>query len=60
MDRICAPSGVITRTRPSAGVIEDIEREDDRRGYEPEPEGVLRVVIPATLTADSSGWSTWR
>ncbi|MEV8347140.1 hypothetical protein [Streptomyces niveus] len=32
--------------RPRAGVIEDIEREDDRRGYEPEPEGIFRAIKP--------------
>ncbi|MES9512198.1 hypothetical protein ABWJ92_38525 [Streptomyces sp. NPDC000609] len=45
MDRTVTPTGVITAARPSAGLIEDLEREDDRRGPEPEPESALRTII---------------
>ncbi|MYV42993.1 hypothetical protein GT030_30040 [Streptomyces sp. SID1328] len=41
---------IMTRpgTRPQAGIIDDIEREDDRKGYEPEEATghPLREVIP--------------
>ncbi len=48
MDRIVTPAGVIIMVRPCAGLAEEIERqerqerEDDRRGFEPEA-----VTIPA-------------
>lgn len=45
MDRIVMPSGVFTMARPCAGLVEDMEREDNDLGPEAEPESVLRVVI---------------
>ncbi|MEU9497013.1 hypothetical protein AB0D73_35290 [Streptomyces sp. NPDC048215] len=44
MDRIVTPAGVIIMVRPCAGLAEEIERqerEDNRRGFEPEA-----VTIP--------------
>ncbi|MFC0602262.1 hypothetical protein [Streptomyces palmae] len=32
-------------TRPTNGVIDDIEREDDQRGYETEPEAALGDLL---------------
>ncbi|MEV5205673.1 hypothetical protein [Streptomyces sp. NPDC053720] len=49
MDRIATPTGVITMARPSAGLAEEIERQesdDNRMGFEPEPESALRIIIP--------------
>ncbi|MBK3557243.1 MULTISPECIES: hypothetical protein [Streptomyces] len=44
--------------RPTAGIIDDIEREDDSKGYEPEdfvrPDVVLWVVPNAA--AVPAGW----
>ncbi|WP_331719978.1 hypothetical protein [Streptomyces sp. NBC_00147] len=44
--------------RPTAGIIDDIEREDDSKGYEPEdfvrPDVVLWFVPNAA--AVSAGW----
>ncbi|MFC9734300.1 hypothetical protein ACFWGM_37535 [Streptomyces roseolus] len=44
-----------TRTRPSAGLIDDMEREDNRRGYEAEPEALAsfhRLVKDLRLDGD--------
>jgi hypothetical protein len=56
VDRIPTPSGVLTKVRPCAGLIEDMEREDNARGPEPEPESVLRVIISRPVI----GGTTWR
>ncbi|MFJ9901217.1 hypothetical protein ACIQPR_48760 [Streptomyces sp. NPDC091280] len=56
MDRIATPPGVLTKDRVFAGLIEDLEREDDARGPEPEPESVLRVIISRPVI----GGTTWR
>lgn len=45
MDRIATPSSVMTMAPPYAGLIEDMEGEDNARGPEPEPENVVRVII---------------
>ncbi|GAA1924059.1 hypothetical protein [Streptantibioticus ferralitis] len=40
--------------QPSAGIIDDIEREDDSKGYEPEDitgVDVSLVLLPATVPA---------
>lgn len=37
----------MTAVRPHAGLIEDLEREDDQRGYEDEPEAFVRSVRAA-------------
>lgn len=44
--------------RPRAGIIDDIEREDDAKGYEPEDTArvdVALVLFPATALA-LAGW----
>ncbi|MFD9293341.1 hypothetical protein ACFWBF_37360 [Streptomyces sp. NPDC060028] len=49
MDRIVTPEGVIIMVRPCAGLAEEIERqerEDNRRGFEPEASW-LSATIPA-------------
>lgn len=56
MDRIVTPPGVLM-ARPCAGLndlIEDLEREDNARG--PEPENGLRVIIRRPVI----GGTTWR
>ncbi|MFE2601706.1 hypothetical protein ACFXCZ_35430 [Streptomyces sp. NPDC059396] len=58
MDRIGTPTGVITKDRPAAGLIDEMERDDDARGPMPdesESEGALRVVIPSAV-----GGTSWR
>lgn len=50
----------MTRTvaQPQAGIIDDIEREDDSRGYEPEDVArvdVALVLVPITAPAQA-GW----
>ncbi|MFJ4577630.1 hypothetical protein ACIP4W_41095 [Streptomyces sp. NPDC088846] len=59
MDRIATPAGVITVDRPSAGLFEDMERDDNERGPEPEPESALRTVI-ISIRPDQPGHSTSR
>jgi hypothetical protein len=50
----------MTRTapQPRAGIIDDIEREDDSKGYE--PEDIARVdvalVLVATTALTLAGW----
>ncbi len=51
----------MTRTapQPRAGIIDDIEREDDAKGYEPEDAArfdVALVLVP-NLAAVQSGWA---
>ncbi|MFC4506121.1 MULTISPECIES: hypothetical protein [Streptomyces] len=44
--------------RPTAGIVDDIEREDDAKGYEPEDAAridVALVLLPAT-TPVLAGW----
>ncbi|MET9734524.1 hypothetical protein ABZZ79_28960 [Streptomyces sp. NPDC006458] len=46
-----------TAARPQAGIIDDIEREDDSRGYEPEDVArvdVALVLVPITAPAQAS------
>ena len=47
-----------TAAQPQAGIIDDIEREDDSRGYE--PEDVARVDVALVLvpiaTPAQAGW----
>ncbi|MEU3956378.1 hypothetical protein AB0F45_29310 [Streptomyces achromogenes] len=50
----------MTRTapQPRAGIIDDIEREDDSKGYEPEEAariGVVLVLVPVTAPV-LAGW----
>lgn len=46
MDRIATPTSVFTAAPPRAGLIEDMERDDNRRGPEPEDSALrLRTVI---------------
>ncbi|MGW7367979.1 hypothetical protein ACWGI8_32300 [Streptomyces sp. NPDC054841] len=51
----------MTRTvpQPRAGIIDDIEREDDSKGYEPEDAAhdvdVALVLLPTTAPA-LAGW----
>jgi hypothetical protein len=49
----------MTRTapQPRAGIIDDIEREDDAKGYEPEDAArvdVALVLVP--IAAPAAGW----
>ncbi|MFD7135165.1 hypothetical protein [Streptomyces sp. NPDC059894] len=47
-----------TTAQPRAGVIDDIEREDDSKGYEPEDAArvdVALVLLP-NLTLAQAGW----
>lgn len=41
----------LSMTRPCAGIIDDIEREDDRRDYEPEELATFHQLV-RHLTAD--------
>ncbi|MGW7412791.1 hypothetical protein [Streptomyces sp. NPDC054863] len=54
MDRI--GTTLETLTRPCAGLIEDMERDDDLRGPEPEPESVARTSV---RRSSKGGWTTW-
>jgi hypothetical protein len=48
-----------TAAKPRAGIIDDIEREDDSKGYEPEDAArvdVALVLVPS-LAAVQSGWA---
>ncbi|MFJ8546301.1 hypothetical protein ACIRFH_30745 [Streptomyces sp. NPDC093586] len=48
-----------TTAQPRAGIIDDIEREDDAKGYEPEDAvrvDVALVLVP-NLTTVQSGWA---
>ncbi|MFF2527262.1 hypothetical protein [Streptomyces liangshanensis] len=61
MDRIGTPTSVMTMVRPSAGLAEEIERqerEDDARGPEPENSD-RRVFIPRPRPRPESGGSAW-
>ncbi|MEU0276442.1 hypothetical protein [Streptomyces sp. NPDC006307] len=42
-----------TASRPIAGIIDDIEREDDSKGYEPEDVALVLVPVAAPVLA---GW----
>ncbi|MEU3064165.1 hypothetical protein [Streptomyces subrutilus] len=47
-----------TTAQPRAGVIDDIEREDDSKGYEPEDAArvdVVLVLVPSLAPA-LAGW----
>ncbi|MFF8035872.1 hypothetical protein [Streptomyces sp. NPDC016626] len=48
-----------TTAQPRAGIIDDIEREDDAKGYE--PEGAARVdvalVLVPNLTRVQTSWA---
>lgn len=47
-----------TAAQPQAGIIDDIEREDDAKGYEPEDAArvdVALVLVPNTASA-SADW----
>lgn len=50
----------MTRTapQPRAGIIDDIEREDDSKGYEPEDIARVNValVLVATAAPAPAGW----
>lgn len=50
----------MTRTapQPRAGIIDDIEREDDSKGYEPEEAARIDVALVLVPIAGSSlaGW----
>ncbi|MFE1184023.1 hypothetical protein [Streptomyces sp. NPDC058796] len=50
----------MTRTapQPRAGIIDDIEREDDSKGYEPEDIARVNValVLVATAAPALAGW----
>jgi hypothetical protein len=47
-----------TASRPIAGIIDDIEREDDSKGYEPEEAVRIDVTLWALLDAATAlvGW----
>jgi hypothetical protein len=47
-----------TAAQPQAGIIDDIEREDDSKGYEPEDAArvdVALVLLP-TVAPAQAGW----
>ncbi|GGU61068.1 hypothetical protein GCM10010274_57340 [Streptomyces lavendofoliae] len=50
----------MTRTapQPRAGIIDDIEREDNSKGYEPEDAARVYValVLVATVAPAQTGW----
>jgi hypothetical protein len=50
----------MTRTapQPRAGIIDDIEREDDSKGYEPEDAARVDVVLVLVPTA-APGLAGW-
>ncbi|MCX5388418.1 hypothetical protein [Streptomyces sp. NBC_00083] len=47
-----------TTAQPRAGVIDDIEREDDSKGYEPEDAARVDVALALllNLTLAQAGW----
>ncbi|MGW6358506.1 hypothetical protein ACWFR5_25855 [Streptomyces sp. NPDC055092] len=47
-----------TAARPTAGIVDDIEREDDAKGYEPEDAARIDValVLLSNLTPALAGW----
>ncbi|UDM05555.1 hypothetical protein [Streptomyces longhuiensis] len=47
-----------TTARPTAGIVDDIEREDDAKGYEPEDAARIDValVLLSNLTPALAGW----
>jgi hypothetical protein len=48
-----------TTAQPRAGIIDDIEREDDSKGYEPEDAARIDValVLVPNLAAVQTGWA---
>ncbi|EGX54741.1 hypothetical protein SZN_36409 [Streptomyces zinciresistens K42] len=48
-----------TTAQPRAGIIDDIEREDDSKGYEPEDAARVDValVLVLNLAPVQSGWT---
>lgn len=43
--------------QPQAGIIDDIEREDDSKGYEPEDAALVNVALVLLPTALAlAGW----
>lgn len=48
-----------TTAQPRAGIIDDIEREDDSKGYEPEDAARVDValVLVLNLAAVQTGWT---
>ncbi|MFB8272961.1 hypothetical protein ACFC96_41135 [Streptomyces sp. NPDC055955] len=47
-----------TASRPTAGIVDDIEREDDAKGYEPEDAARIDVdlALLPNLTPALAGW----
>ncbi|MFF9870167.1 hypothetical protein ACF1G0_33120 [Streptomyces sp. NPDC013953] len=47
-----------TASRPRAGIIDDIEREDDSKGFEPEDAAHVNValVFAPTVASTFAGW----
>ncbi len=48
-----------TTAQPRAGIIDDIEREDDSKGYEPEDAARIDValVLVSNLAAVQTSWA---
>ncbi|MGW2777292.1 hypothetical protein ACWC4C_33135 [Streptomyces olivaceoviridis] len=48
-----------TAAQPQAGIIDDIEREDDAKGYEPEDAARIdvAVVLVPNIAAGQTGWA---
>ncbi|MFI2913950.1 hypothetical protein ACG2OD_37740 [Streptomyces sp. PDY-4] len=48
-----------TTAQPRAGIIDDIEREDDAKGYEPEDAACVDValVLVLNLAPAQAGWT---
>ncbi|MFJ3673685.1 hypothetical protein ACIPSE_45310 [Streptomyces sp. NPDC090106] len=48
-----------TTAQPRAGIIDDIEREDDSKGYEPEDDARVDVALLPVLNSVSplAGWA---
>ena len=48
-----------TTAQPRAGIIDDIEREDDSKGYEPEDAARVDVALVLVLNpaAAQTGWA---
>ncbi|MFI8301332.1 hypothetical protein ACIGCZ_36080 [Streptomyces nigra] len=48
-----------TTAQPRAGIIDDIEREDDSKGYEPEDAARVGVALVLALNpaAVQAGWA---
>ncbi|MGA4960366.1 hypothetical protein [Streptomyces lavendulocolor] len=47
-----------TAAQPRAGIIDDIEREDDSKGYEPEDAAHVNfaLVLLSTVAPTQAGW----